>query len=82
MRTIETYNHDESSWSVVDWSTVASGELVRITEEDGTPVMDGTGVSELWVISDAYQQTISGTGGIWTIDIADPDPQPVPRREE
>jgi len=81
VRTIEVYDHNENIWTVVDWPTVTSGELVRITEEDGTPITDGTGVYELRVISDAYQQTISDSGSIWTIDIADPDPYPVPYHE-
>jgi len=39
-------------------------------------------VGDMNVISDAYQQTISGVDGIWTINVADPDPNPVPRQPE
>jgi len=82
MRTIEVYDIGTATWSGLEWSTVVSGMLVRMFEESGDPVIDGTGVFELNVVADAYQQTISGVGDIWTINIADPEPTPVPRREE
>lgn len=83
MRTIKIYDDDIEDWAAIDWSTVVSGMTVSIFEEDGTPVTDGTGVYELNVVGDAYQQTVvSGGELIWHIDIADPDPSAVPRREE
>jgi hypothetical protein len=83
MRTIEYYDYDTEGWVDTDWADVVSGTMVRIYEEDGTPVADGTGIVELNVVSDAYQQTVvSGGELIWHIGIADPDPTPVPRREE
>jgi hypothetical protein len=84
MRTIEYYDNNYDEWFDVNWSDVVSGTVVRIYEEDGTPVPDGTGIFELKVLTDAYQQTVTSGGGlIWHIDIADPDPPfPVPRREE
>ncbi len=83
MRTIKIYDDDIEDWATIDWSTVVSGMTVSIFEEDGTPVQDGTGVYELNVVGDAYQQTVvSGGELIWHIDIADPDPSAVPRREE
>lgn len=82
MRTLEYYDYNTTLWSGIDWPTAASGMMVRMYEEDGTPIADGTGVFEMNVVADAYQQTISGSGDVWTIDIADPDPSPVPRRQE
>lgn len=82
MRTLEYWDTEYEQWFGIAWDTVASGQRVRCYEEDGTPVPDGTGVYEWEVIGDAYQQTISGVGDVWTIDIADPDPSPVPRRSE
>ena len=83
MRTLEYYDYDTKEWFDVAWAEVVSGTVVRIYEEDGTPVTDGTGVYEMNVVSDSYQQTVvSGGDLIWHIDIADPDPSPVPRREE
>jgi len=82
MRTIEYYDFDTTLWSGIDWPTVVSGMRVRMYEEDGTAIPDGTGVYEMEVVADAYTQTISGTGDVWTINIADPDPSPVPRREQ
>ena len=83
MRTIEYYDYDIKDWFDIEWANVISGSMIRIFEEDGTPVPDGTGIYELNVVSDAYQQTVvSGGDLIWHIDIADPDPSPVPRREE
>ena len=82
MRTLELYDIETSTWSGVEWPTIVSGSVVRMFEEDGTPITDGTGVYEMNVVADAYQQTISGEEGIWTINIADPDPSFLPRREE
>jgi hypothetical protein len=83
MRTIKIYDNDTEGWVDAEWSTVVSGMMVIINEEDGTPVVDGTGIAEFNVIGDAYQQTVvSGGDLIWHIDIADPDPSPVPRRQE
>jgi len=83
MRTIKIYDDEIEDWTALEWSTVVSGMIVSIYEEDGTPVPDGTGVYELNVVGDAYQQTVvSGGELIWHIDIADPDPSAVPRREE
>lgn len=83
MRTIEYYDYDSNTWSGTEWSTVVSGMMVRMYEEDSTPIADGTGVYEMNVVADAYQAaTVSGGELIWHIDIADPDPTPVPRREE
>ena len=83
MRTLEYYDYDTKEWFDVNWSDVVSGTVVRIYEEDGTPVVDGTGVYEMNVVSDSYQRTVvSGGDLIWHIDIADPDPSPVPKREE
>ncbi len=83
MRTLEYYDYDTKEWFDINWADVVSGTVVRIFEEDGTSVTDGTGVYEMNVVSDAYQQTVvSGGDLIWHIDIADPDPSPVPRREE
>ena len=82
MRTLEYYDFDLIEWFDTTWSGTVSGTLIRITEEDSTPVVDGTGVHEVWTMSDAYQITISGIGDVWHIDIADPDPVPVPRRAE
>ena len=75
MRTIEYYDYDELTWSGIEWSTVVSGMMVRMYEEDGSPISDGTGIYEMNAISDAYQQTISGVGDVWTIDINDPSPR-------
>jgi len=83
MRTIKIYDNEIEEWVDVEWSTVVSGIIVRIDEEDGTSVVDGTGVMDLNVVGDAYQQTVvSGGELIWHINIADPDPSAVPRREE
>lgn len=83
MRTVEYYDYDTSTWSGTEWSTLVSGSMIRIYEEDGSPVTDGTGVLELNTVSDAYQATVvSGGELIWHVDIADPDPSAVPRREE
>jgi hypothetical protein len=81
MRTLE-YMDVDSNWLPVEWPTVVSGMVVRMFEDDGTPITDGTGVYEMQVVSDAYQQTISGVGDIWTIDVNDPDPMPYARRQE
>ena len=81
MRTIEYWNFDTVEWTELEWPTVVSGMRVRMYEEDGTAIPDGTGVYEMEVVRDAYTQTISGSGDVWTIDVADPDPSPVPRRE-
>lgn len=82
MRTLEYWDFDDVTWSGIEWSTVTSGMRVRCFEEDGTPVPDGTGIYEWEVIGDAYQATISGVGDVWQIDIADPEPTPVPKRAE
>jgi len=82
MRTLEYWDDDNLTWSGIEWPAVVSGMVVRMYEEDGTAISDGTGVYEMNVISDAYQQTISGVDGIWTINVADPDPNPVPRQPE
>ena len=83
MRTVDYYDYDETTWSGIEWADVVSGTMIRIFEEDGTPVRDGTGVYELNTVSDAYQRTVvSGGELIWHVDIADPDPSAVPRREE
>jgi len=83
MRTVEYYDYGTNTWSGTEWSTLVSGSMIRMYEEDGTPVSDGTGIYELQTVSDAYQSTVvSGGELIWHVDIADPDPSPVPRREE
>ena len=83
MRTIEWYDYDTTLWSGIAWPDVVSGTMIRMFEEDGTPITDGTGVLEMYTASDAYQQTVvSGGELIWHIQINDPDPSPVPRREE
>ena len=80
MRSIEYYDYDTNEWVDTEWSTVVSGMMVRIYEEDGTPISDGTGIYEMRVLSDAYLQTISGSGDVWTIDISDADTQ-LPRHQ-
>jgi len=83
MRTVDYYDYDTEEWFDVEWSNIVSGTMIRIFEEDGTPLPDGTGIYELNTVSDAYQQTVvSGGDLIWHVDIADPDPSPVARREE
>ena len=82
MRIIEYYDYDAKEWFGMDWSDVVSGTMIRMFEDDGTPVADGTGVFEMQTVSNSYQQTISGSGEVWTIDIADPDPHAVSRREQ
>ena len=83
MRTLEYWDSEYEQWFDIAWDTVASGQRVRCYEEDGTPVPDGTGVYEWEVTRDAYQATtVSGGDLIWHIEIADPDPSSVPRREE
>jgi hypothetical protein len=81
MRTLE-YMDEDGGWLPIEWSTVVSGMVVKMYEEDGTPITDGTGVYEMNVAADAYQQTISGEEGIWTINLYDPDPYPIARGEE
>jgi len=81
MRTVEY--QQEGTWNSIEWSALVSGTQIRIYEEDGSCVVDGTGVMELNTVSDAYQATVvSGGELIWHVDIRDPDPSPVPRREE
>ena len=82
MRTIEYFDRETTTWSGLEWATVVSGMVVRMFEEDGTPIKDGTGVYEMNVAADAYTQTISGVGDVWTINILDPDPYYVPKTEE
>jgi hypothetical protein len=82
MRTLEYWDTEYNQWFDIAWDTVASGQRVRCFEGDGTPVPDGTGIYEWEVVKDAYQVTISGVGDVWHIDIADPDPSPVPKRAE
>ena len=83
MRTVEYYDQLEGTWSGIEWPTIVSGTMIRISEEDASYVVDGTGVMELNTVSDAYQATVvSGGDLIWHVDIADPDPSAVPRREE
>jgi len=81
MRTIEYYDHNTTLWSGIPWPTVVSGMMVRMYEEDGTPIKDGTGLYEMFVCLTAYTQTVSGVGDVWTIDVNDPEPSSVPRRE-
>lgn len=76
MRTIEYYDSETDTWSGTEWSTVVSGMTVRMYEEDGTPIHDGSGAYEMNVVGDAYLQTISGSEDVWTIDIMDSDPSP------
>jgi len=83
MRTVEYYDYETNTWSGTEWPTLISGSMIRIYEEDGTPISDGTGIYELQTVSDAYQATVvSGGELIWHVNIADPDPSPVPRREK
>jgi hypothetical protein len=83
MRTVEYYDYDTNTWSGTDWSVLISGSMIRMYEEDGTPIPDGTGIYEMNVVSDAYQATVTSGGElIWHVDISDPDPSPVPRREK
>ena len=83
MRTVEYYDLLEETWSGIEWPALVSGSLIRISEEGGGYVFDGTGVMELYTASDAYQKTVvSGGELIWHVDINDPEPSPVPRREE
>jgi len=82
MRIIEYWDFDTSTWSGIEWPTVVSGMMVRMYEEDGTPIIDGTGVYEMNVVADAYTQTISGVGDVWTINVDDPEPYPRPRQEQ
>ncbi len=44
MRIIKRYDNDAGEWIEIEWSTVTSGTIVSIFEEDETPVPDGTGV--------------------------------------
>ena len=81
MRTVTYFDDDVKEWFGVEWSDIVSGTQIRIYEEDGTPVTDGTGVHELFTDSDAYQQTISGEEGIWTVNIFDPNPFTTPKQE-
>jgi hypothetical protein len=83
MRTLEYWDYDETVWSGIEWPTVVSGMRVRCYEADGTPIPDSIGIYEWEVVSDAYQQTISGVGDVWTIDIEDiGDNLPIMRRQE
>lgn len=81
MRTVEYFDEDIGNWFDIEWSNIVSGTQIRITEENGTLVTDGTGVYELITDSDSYLQTISGSGDIWTVDILDPSPFTSPRHE-
>lgn len=83
MRTVEWYDYHTETWSGIAWPDMVSGTLIRMFEEDDTPVFDGTGILEIYTVSDAYQKTVvSGGELIWHIDINDPEPSPVSRREE
>jgi len=82
MRTIEYYDELSTVWSGISWENVISGTMIRIYEEDGTPVVDGTGVYEFMTASDSYLSVISGSGDIWTVQTYDPDPYPVPKLAE
>lgn len=81
MRTVEYYDHDTNEWFGIEWSAIVSGTMIRINEEDGTPVKDGTGIYEFNTASDSYLQTISGSGDVWTVQCYDPDPYTAPRTE-
>ena len=83
MRTVEYMDDLGGTWSGIEWPNIVSGTQIRISEEDGSYVTDGTGVIELRTVSNAYQSTVvSGGELIWHVDIADPDPSPLARREE
>lgn len=70
-RTIEYWDYDTEEWVNTGWDTVVSGMMVRMFEQDGTPILGAAGIYEMYVVSDSYIQTISGSGDIWTINIAD-----------
>jgi hypothetical protein len=74
MRTIKTKT--ESGWVDAEWSSLVSGTVFRIYEEDGTPVIDGTGVAEFVAMSDAYMTTYSGVD-VWQTEVEDPSLRPV-----
>ena len=80
MRTLQFWSEGDGFWMDTEWETVTSGMRVRCFEEDGTPVPDGTGVYEWDVVKDAYQVLYNGTDLVWQIDIMDPDPTSVPKR--
>lgn len=83
MRKVEYYDYDTKEWADTTWETLVSGQMIRIYEENGIPVRTGDGVYEMHTVSDAYQATVESGGElIWHVDIADPDPAPVARREE
>jgi hypothetical protein len=82
MRTIEYYDELSTTWSGIAWGSVVSGTKIRIHEEDGTPVLDGTGVHEFMTASDSYLSVISGSEDVWTVQTYDPDPYPVPKQAE
>lgn len=74
MRTVEYYDIGAEEWFDTTWSGVVSGTMIRMFEEDDTPVTDGTGVAEFYTISDSYIPTESGIPEVWTVQVNDPDP--------
>ena len=82
-RTIEYWDYDLEEWIEIEWPTVASGMMVRMFEEDGTPVLGSVGTYEMNVISDSYltpSATVSDEE-VWTINIEDPS-YPLPKRAQ
>lgn len=82
MRTLEYYDYKLKGWFDIVWPNVVSGTLIKITEEDGTPVLDGTGIHELRATSSSYKTTVSGVGTVWQVDIADSDTESISKRSD
>jgi len=78
MRTAKYYDEDTKSWVSVEFQNIVSGTLVRLFEADGGQLQTSTGVYEMYVISDAYQNDDE----VWQIDIEDPEDTPVAKTEE
>jgi hypothetical protein len=82
MRSVEYFDNITNNWEGISWTDVVSGTTIRISEEDGTSVTDGTGVAELYAVTDSYLSAASGTEDVWTVDVYDPEPYPVAKRAE
>lgn len=82
MRTVEYYDDDVNEWFDIEWPDIVSGTQIRINEEDGSPVLDGTGVHEAITASDSFIYTASGIDDVWAVQCYDPDPYTAPRYEE
>lgn len=82
MRTLEYWDIENEAWFDVEWSTVVSGMVVRMYEENGTPIPGEAGIYEMKVMADSYIQTISGVGDVWTINVLDNPPYQVEKTNQ